>query len=104
MISWTDHVRNEEEIEKVKEERNILHTIKRRKANWICHILDRNCLLKRVIEVQIKGRIEVMRRQVRRRNLPPDDLQEKRRYWKLIDKHHVALCGELGLEEAMDLP
>ena len=46
--SWTDHVRNEEVLQRVKEERNILHTIKRRKTNWIGHILRRNCLLKHV--------------------------------------------------------
>jgi hypothetical protein len=45
-ISWTDRVRNEEVLHRVKEERNILLTIKRRKANWIGHILRRNCLLK----------------------------------------------------------
>jgi hypothetical protein len=45
-ISWTDRVRNEEVLHRVKEERNILHTIKRRKANWIGHSLRRNCLLK----------------------------------------------------------
>jgi hypothetical protein len=28
----------------------ILHTIKQRKANWISHILHRNCLLIHVIE------------------------------------------------------
>jgi hypothetical protein len=49
-ISWTDRVRNEEVLRRVKEERNILHTVKRRKANWIGHILRRNCLLKHVIE------------------------------------------------------
>ena len=27
-ISWTDRVRNEEELHRVKEERNIIHTIK----------------------------------------------------------------------------
>ena len=32
-IIWTDRVRNEEELHIVKEERNIIHTIKRRKAN-----------------------------------------------------------------------
>ena len=32
-ISWTDDVRNEKALHTVKEERNILHTIKRRKAN-----------------------------------------------------------------------
>jgi hypothetical protein len=39
--------------EGVKEERNILHTIKRRKTSWIGHILPRNCLLKHVIEGKI---------------------------------------------------
>jgi hypothetical protein len=56
-ISWTDHVRNEEVLHRVKEERNILHTIKRRKASWIGHILHRNCLLKCIIEGEIEGRI-----------------------------------------------
>jgi len=37
---------------------NILQTIKRRKANWIGHILLRNCLLKHVIEGKIRGRSE----------------------------------------------
>jgi hypothetical protein len=56
-ISWTDRVRNEAVLHRVKEERNIVHTIKRRKANWICHVLRRNCLLKHVIEGKIEGRI-----------------------------------------------
>jgi len=54
-ISWTDHVRNEEVLLRVKEQRNILHEIGRRKPNWIGHILRRNCLLYRVIEGKIKG-------------------------------------------------
>jgi hypothetical protein len=58
-ISWTDHVRNEEVLLRVKEQRNILHEIIKRKANWIGHILRRNCLLRRVIEGKIKGGIEV---------------------------------------------
>jgi hypothetical protein len=32
-ISWTDRVRNEEVLHRVKEVRNIIHTVKRRKAN-----------------------------------------------------------------------
>jgi hypothetical protein len=32
-IIWTDHVRNEKVLQRVKEERNILHRIKRRNAN-----------------------------------------------------------------------
>ena len=52
--SWTDHVRNGEVLLRVKEQRNILHEISKRKANWIGHILCRNCLLQRVIEGKIK--------------------------------------------------
>jgi hypothetical protein len=44
-ISWTDRVRNEEVLLRVKEQRNILHGISKRKVNWIGHILCRNCLL-----------------------------------------------------------
>ena len=53
-ISWTDHVRNEKVLLRVNEQRNILHEIRKRKANWIGHILRRNCLLKQVIEGKIK--------------------------------------------------
>ena len=49
-ISWTDHVRNEEVLLRVKEQRNILHEISKRKAKWIDHILHRNCLLQRGFE------------------------------------------------------
>ena len=45
-VGWTDHVRNEEVLLRVNEQRNILHEIRKRKANWIGHILRRNCLLK----------------------------------------------------------
>jgi len=54
-ISWTDRVRNGEVLLRVKEQRNIIHEIMKRKANWIGHILRRNCLLQRVIEGKIKG-------------------------------------------------
>ena len=66
-ISWTDHVRNEEVLLRVNEQRNFLHEIRKRKANWIDHILRRNCLLKQVIEGKIKGEMEVIRRRGRRR-------------------------------------
>jgi len=58
-ISWNDHVRNEEVLLTVKEQMNILHEISKQKANWIGHILCRNCLLQWVIEGKIKGGIEV---------------------------------------------
>ena len=77
-ISWTDHVRNENVLLRVKEQRNILHEIRKRKANWIGHILRRNCLLLRVIEGKIKGGIEVTGRRGRRRRKLLDDLKERR--------------------------
>jgi hypothetical protein len=73
-ISWTDHVRNEEVLHTVKEERNIIHTVKRRKDNWVGHILRRNCLLKHIIEGKIRGGVEVTGRQERRRKQLADDL------------------------------
>jgi hypothetical protein len=85
-ISWTDRVRNEEVLHRVKEESNIVHTIKRRKANWIGHILRRNCLLKHVIERKLEGRIEMTGRRGRRRKQLLDDLKLKRRYWKLKEE------------------
>jgi hypothetical protein len=60
-ISWTDRVRNEEVLLRVKEQRNILHEIRKRKANWIGHILRGNCLLQQVMEGKITG-IEVKER------------------------------------------
>ena len=69
-LNWTDHVRNEEVLLKVKEQRNIIHEISKQKTNWIGHILCRNCLLQRVIERKIKGGIEVTGR--RRRKLLDD--------------------------------
>jgi hypothetical protein len=77
-ISWIDHVRNEVLL-RVKEQRNILHEIRKRKANWIRHILSRNCLLQRVIEGKIQGGIEVTGRQGRRCTRLLDDLNGKER-------------------------
>jgi hypothetical protein len=34
-IIWTDHVGNEDVLLRVKEQRNILHEIRKRKANWM---------------------------------------------------------------------
>jgi hypothetical protein len=55
-ISLTDHVRNEEVLLRVKEQRNILHEISKRKANRTGHILYRNCLL--LVQQVIEGKIK----------------------------------------------
>jgi len=73
-------VRNEEVLRRVNEHRNILHEIRKRKANWIAHILTRNCLLKQVIEGKIKGETEVTRRRGRRHKSLLDDRKDRRGY------------------------
>jgi len=85
-ISWTDHVRNKEVLLRVKEQRNILHEIRKRKANWIGHILRRNCLLQRVIEGKMKGGIEVTGRRGRKCRKLLDDLKERRGYSQLKEE------------------
>ena len=77
---------------RVNEQRNILHEIRKRKANWIGHILRRNCLLQQVIEGKIKEQIEVTRRRGRRRKKLLDDLKDRREYCQLKEE---ALVGTM---------
>ena len=94
-ISWTDHVRNEEVLLRV----DILYEIRKRKANWIGHILRRNWLLKQVIEGKIKGDMEWqedVRSYWMTLRTGEDTLIWRRRLW-------IALCGGIVLEEALDL-
>jgi len=79
-------VRNEEVLLSVKEQKNILNEIRKRKANWIGHILRRNCLLQRVIEGNIQGGIEVTGRRGGRRRRLLGDLKEKRGYSHLKEE------------------
>ena len=85
-----------EKLRNITMQRNILHEIRKRKANWIVvcfllgnwigQILRRDCLLQRVIEGKIKGGIEVTgRRGIRRRTLL-DDLKERREYSHLKEE------------------
>ena len=71
---------------RVNEQRNILHEIRKRKANWIGHILRRNCFLKQVIEGKIKGEMEVRRRRGWRRKKLLDDLKDRRGYSHLKEE------------------
>jgi hypothetical protein len=72
---------NEGVLQILQEKRNIIQTINRRKAKWIGHTFRRNCLLKHVIQ----GNIKRMRRRQRNYNQLLDKIKE-RRYWKLKDK------------------
>jgi hypothetical protein len=77
---------------------NIQHEIRKRKANWIGHILRRNCLLKEVIEGKIKGQIEVARRRGRRRKKLLDDLGDRRGYSHLKEEalHRINWRNRFG--------
>jgi len=60
--SWTNRVKNEV-LRRVRKERNIVGTIKRRKVNWISHILVRTAFSNTLL----KGKIEATGRRGRRR-------------------------------------
>ena len=82
-ISWADCMRSEEVLHRVKEERNILHTIKRRKAKCIGHVLCRNWLLKHIIKGKVEVLVEVTGRQGRRSKQLLEDFNKARGRWKL---------------------
>jgi hypothetical protein len=79
-------VRNDEVLLRDKEQRNILHEISKQKANWIGHMLCRNCLLQWVIEGKIKGGRKVTGRRGRQRRKLLDDLKERGEYSHLKEK------------------
>ena len=59
--------------------KTFLNNILRRKANWIGHILRRNCLLLDAI----KGQMTEVKELGRRRTQLLDGLKNRRRYWEL---------------------
>ena len=52
-------MKNEELLHRIKEERNVKHTLNRRSVNWIGHILRGNCLAKHVIEGKMERKVKV---------------------------------------------
>ena len=78
-IKWSEKVTNEQVLDRIGEKRKLLNIILRRKANWIGHILRRNCLLHDAIE----GQMTEVKGVGRRRTQFLDDLRNRRRYWKI---------------------
>jgi len=66
-------------------------------------MLRKNCFLKHIIERKIEGRTEETGRRGRRCKQLLHDLKEKKGYRKLQKQALDRICGELALEEAMDL-
>jgi hypothetical protein len=73
-------------------DRNILHTTKLRKVNFIGHIWRSNCLPKQDIEGKLEGRIEVRRRQERRCKKLVEHLKKKRGTVDCKKKHYVYIA------------
>jgi hypothetical protein len=69
-----------EALHTVKKEIKVLHTTKRRKSNWIGHILRRNCLLKHTVDEKREGGTEVKRRQGRKYKQLLNDIKQRRGY------------------------
>ena len=92
-------MKNEDALQGVKEEKDILHTTKRRTANSVGHILCRKCLLKRAIEGKKKG---TGRTGSRREHLLVD-LQETRTRGNGKRKQYIALCSEFAVEDAANV-
>ena len=55
-ISWKDRVTNDEVLNRVNEVRILRETIRRRKKNWLGHILRGNNMLRDVLEGKMKGK------------------------------------------------
>ena len=78
-IKWLEKVTSVLESTRIAEKRRLLNNILRRKANYIGHILRRNCLLYDPIKGQTT---EVKGIGIRRTQLP-DYLRNRRGYWEL---------------------
>ena len=77
--------------------------MRKRKANWIGHILRRNCLLNQISEGKIKGEMEVTRRRGRRRKRLLDDLKDRRGYSHSKEEALDRTMWWKRLEESLDL-
>jgi hypothetical protein len=75
-----------EVVRRIKEEMNVLHKIKRRKADGIGHILCRKCLKKRIIDGKVEGWMEGEGRRGRRLKQPLHDRKEMKTQWKLNEE------------------
>ena len=89
---WSEKITNEHVLNCIGEKRTLLNNILRTKANWIGHILRRNCLLHDAIE-GLMTEVKVGRR---RRQLL-DDLRNRRRYWELKRKLKIEKDGDDSL-------
>lgn len=56
-MKWTDKIKYEEDLNRVSQTEAFLKNIRIREANWIGHILRRDCLRNFIVERNIYERI-----------------------------------------------
>ena len=76
-IKLSENVNNEKVLERIGKKRTLLNNIVRRKANWIGHILRRNCLFHDAME----GQMTKVKGVARKRTQLLDALRKRRRNW-----------------------
>ena len=81
-IKWSEKVTNKQVLVRMGGKRTLISNILHRKANWIGHILRRNCLLHDAIE----GQMTEVKGVGKRRTQLVDDLRNRRRYWELKEE------------------
>ena len=65
-ISWTDHITNEEVLRRMNKERELLVTVKKRKACYLGHIFrsEKYNLLQLIVQGKVEGRRGIGRRRI----------------------------------------
>ena len=81
-IKWSEKITNEQFLDRIGEKITPINNILRRKANWIGHILRRNCLLHDAIQ----GQMMEVKGVGGRRTQVLDDLRKRRRYWEIKEE------------------
>ena len=81
-IKWSEKVTNEEVLERRGDKRTLLNNNLHRKANWVGHVLRRNCLLHDAIE----GQLAEVKGVGRRSTQLLDDLRNRKGYWELKEE------------------
>jgi len=93
-MSGTDRVRKEEELHRGWGDRNILQTIKSKKANCTGHVIRRDCLRKHVTEAKYRGKIEVTGREGKMHKQLLDKLKVKERILEIERGNTRSRCVE----------
>ena len=77
-VKWSDKIKNDEVLRRAGEERQLLNNIRKRKRNWVGHVLRGNGILRDVLEGSVEERGG--RKRGRRKRKWIDDLKKGNGY------------------------